>query len=88
MDENPNWVKARANCTVEVSFKALVKRIEADINRFNGLESRERKDRFFVLGEHVAHIFHRGKAEVFHAYDAGRDVKPAYALKYGTTASA
>lgn len=55
----PNWVKARAECTLENTFATLEKTIKKDVRRFNGLPSATRCGRLFVVEdrEHGIAIF-------------------------------
>ena len=46
-DTGQNWVRARAQCTIEGNFEAISKAVQQDIIAFNNLEVSKRKDRLF-----------------------------------------
>ena len=48
-DESPNWVAARAACTLEHCFKGLAERVRSDVRKFNGLTPATRRDRQFLV---------------------------------------
>ncbi|MDE0713225.1 MAG: hypothetical protein OXH60_13960 [Rhodospirillales bacterium] len=56
MSDDPNWVKARAACTLEENFASLSKSIRKDVRRFNGLPNTIRADRLFVVQDRKAGI--------------------------------
>ena len=42
-----NWIKARADCTLENNFKAVEKAVREDVSRFNRLSPAKRDHRLF-----------------------------------------
>ena len=44
-----NWVKARADCTIEDTLGKLVGRIKSDVRLFNGLDEKKRRKRYFKV---------------------------------------
>ena len=56
MSGEPDWVKARAACTLERNFTALSKAIRKDVRRFNGLPSAIRSARLFVVEDRESGI--------------------------------
>ena len=62
---DPNWVEARAKCTIQNSFELIVNQIEIDIGRFNKLKQQsDRPDGRFI----VIHKEHSGFAKVIKAH--------------------
>lgn len=45
----PNWVRARAECTLERSFAEVEKAIRDDVAKFNSLATENRRSRLFVV---------------------------------------
>ena len=53
----PNWVKARADCNLELSFQALREVAERDVSIANGIDSITRnRFAFFLQNEEGSHI--------------------------------
>jgi hypothetical protein len=46
-EERPNWIEARANCTLEDTFEQLVEAIKHDVECFNKLPIHKRDQRKF-----------------------------------------
>ena len=51
--ERPNWVQARADCTLEGTFEQLVNAIKADVRAFNTLPEQKRKDQVMHIQTYV-----------------------------------
>lgn len=63
-EERPNWVEARANCTLEDTFKQLTEAIRQDIKCFNKLPPYKREGRGEITyRKHDANHVYVGYAE-------------------------
>ena len=47
MDDHPNWVKGRANCNLPTVFAVLCEIVQRDVQEFNALPSKDRRERLF-----------------------------------------
>jgi len=75
MDKKPNWVEARANCTVEASFEALVGFVRRDTLKFNELLPKDKVSGLFILqmdGDTAANVLHAHRVMV----NGGTELRP------------
>ena len=57
MSAPPNWVKARADCNLELSFKALYDLAKRDVDEANGISSiTQNRYSFVIQKEEGSHI--------------------------------
>ena len=48
-DSHQDWVELRANCTEQGTFNLIAETVERDVERFNKLPSKMRKNRTFKV---------------------------------------